>query len=87
MKYWSGLVGGLTLHVVLVFLKFAKCSKLSLLLVSFKLLVGDPDRQRPYGKPTFLPPNLVASVAYSLYPGLFCLHSSPVWPPSQWLQQ
>ena len=40
MPYCSRLVGGLTLHVVLAFLKFAKCPKLFSLLVKFKLLVG-----------------------------------------------
>ena len=38
MPHCSRLVGGLPLHVVLVLLKFAKFSKLSSLLVQFKLL-------------------------------------------------
>ena len=60
------LVGGLPLHVVLVLLKFAKCSKLSSLLVKFKLLVGDPNCQRPCGRPKVLPTNLSFDVASDL---------------------
>ena len=43
MPYCSRLVGGLPLHVVLFLLKFAKFSKLSSLLVTFKVLVSDPN--------------------------------------------
>ena len=77
MPYCYRLVGGLPLHVVLVLLKFAKCSKLSSLLVKFKLLVGDPNLQRPCGKPKVMPPNLVVAVASELWPGLFFLRSAP----------
>ena len=73
MPYCSRLVGGLALHVFLVFLEFAKCSKLSSLLVQVKLLVGDPNRQRPCDKPNMLPLNLVVAVASDLWTYLFLL--------------
>ena len=81
------LVGGLPLHVVLAFLKFAKCPKLFSLLVQFKLLVVDPNRHRPCGKPNVLPQNLVVSVASALWPGLLFLQSAPDFPPTPWIQQ
>ena len=82
MPYCSRLVHGLPLHVVLVFLKFAKCSKLSSLLVKFKLLVGDPNHQRPCGRTKVLPLNLVVSMASALCTGLLLLHSAPGCPPA-----
>ena len=82
MSYWPSLVYGLLLHVVLFFLKLAKCYKLSSLLVKFKVLVWEPNRQRPCGKPNVLPPNLVVSVSSALWTGRLCFHSAPGWPPS-----
>ena len=87
MPYCYRLVGGLPLYVVLVFLKFAKCSNLSPLLVKFKLIVGDLNRQRPCGRPKVLTPNLVVDVASALWPGFLFLHSAPGWPPAPWIQQ
>ena len=85
MPYCSRLVGGLPLHVVVVLLKFDKCSKLSSLLVKFRLLVGDPNCQRPCGKPKVLPPNLVVSVAWALCQSLvitiyYCMDACPMAP-------
>ena len=87
MPYYSRLVGGLPLHVVLDLLKFAKFYNLSSLLVKFKLLVGGPNCQRPFGKTKVLPPNLVFAVASDLWPGLLLSNSDHVWPPAPWLQQ
>ena len=87
MPYCYSLVGGLPLRAVLVFLKFAKFSKLSSLLVPFKLLVGVPNRHRPCNKPNVLSPNLVVAVASALRTGLLFLESAPEWPPALWLQQ
>ena len=78
MPYCSRLVGGLQLHVVLVFIKFARYFKLSSIFVQFKLLVGEPNRQRPWGKPNMLPPNLVVAVDSTLWPGFLFLHSAHV---------
>ena len=74
MPYYSRLVGGLLLYLVLVLLKFTECSKLSSLLVQFKLLVGEPSHQSPCGKLNVLPPNLVVAVASALWTGLLFLH-------------
>ena len=63
MPYCSRLVGRLPLHVFLVLLKFAKCSKLSSLLVQVKLLVGEPNHQMTCGNPKVIPPNLVVAAA------------------------
>ena len=70
MPYCSMLFDWLPLHLVLVLLKFAKCSKLSSLLVQFKLIVGYTNRQKPFGRPKVLPPNLVSTVASAFCPGL-----------------
>ena len=82
MPYCSMLVGWFPLHVVLIFLNFAECSELSSLLVQFKLLVGGPNHQRPYGRPKLLHHSLVVAVASALWPGLLLLHSDPGWPPA-----
>ena len=87
MPYCSRLVGGLPIHVVLVLLKFAKCSELSSLLVQVKLLVGDPNHQRNCGNPNVLPPNLIVYVASALWPGLLFFQSDHEWPPAPWLQK
>ena len=87
MTYCSRLVGGLLLHVVLVLLEFAKCSKLSSLLDKFKVLVGGPNRKRLCGKTNMLPPNTAVAVASTLWTGLLFLYSTPGWLPSPWLQQ
>ena len=87
MPYCSRLVGGLPLHVVLVLLEFAKCSKLSSLLVQVKLLVGEPNHQMTCGKPKVIPPNLVVAAAYALWPGLLLLQYAPEWPPAPCLQK
>ena len=87
MTYCSRLVGGLLLHVVLVLLEFAKCSKLSSLLDKFKVLVGGPNRKRLCGKTNMLPPNTAVAVASTLWTGLLLLYSTPGWLPSPWLQQ
>ena len=87
MMYCYRLVGGLPLHVDLFLLKFAKLSKLRSLLVQFKLLVGDPNCQRPCGKPKLLPPDLVVAVPSSLWSGILFLHFSPGSLPAPWLQQ
>ena len=84
---YDSLVGGLTLHVVLALLKFAKCSKLSSLLDKFKVLVGGPNRKRLCGKTNMLPPNTAVAVASTLWTGLLFLYSTPGWLPSPWLQQ
>ena len=85
--YLYRLVGGLPLHLVLVLLNFAKCSKLRSLLDKLKLLVVEPNRQRPCGKLNVLPPNLVVSVASALWPGLLFLHYAPGWPPAPCIKQ
>ena len=87
MPYCSRLVGGMPLHLVLVFLKLAKYSKLISILVKFTLLVGDPNHHSTCGKPNVLPPNLVDYVASALWTGLLCFHSAPGWPPAPWLQK
>ena len=87
MPYCSRLVGWLPLHVVLVFIKNSKCSKLSSLLVEFKLLVEDPNRQRRCVRPKVQHPNLVVYVVSTLWPGLLFLHSDPGWPSDPCLQQ
>ena len=87
MPNCSRLVGGLPLHVVLVLLNFAKCSKLSSLLVKCKLQLGDPNRQSSCGKPKLLPTNIVFAVASDLWPGLLFLNSAPGWPTTPWPQQ
>ena len=87
MPYWYRLVGGLPLHVVLVLLKFAKCSKLSSFLVKFKVLLREPNRQRICGKPNVLHPNPVVAVAFALWICFLCLHYAHGWPPAPLLQQ
>ena len=87
MPYYSRLVDGYPLHVVLVLLKFAKYSKLISLLVKFKLLAGEPNRQRPCGKPKVLPPNIVVDLYSALWPGLLFLHCALGWLPAPWLQE
>ena len=87
MPYCSRLVCGWTLHVFLVCIKFTKFSKLSSLLVVFKVLVLDPNRQRPCCKLKVMPPKLVVAVASDLWTGLLFLQLSPAWPPAPWLQQ
>ena len=87
MPYCSGLVVMLPLNVFLVWLKFAKISKLSSLLVIFKLLVLDPNRQRPCVKPNVMPPILVVTMSYALWRGLLLLNYVPEWPPTPWPQQ
>ena len=77
MPYCSRIVGGLLLHVLLVLLKFAKFSKLSSLLVTFKLLVGEPRHERPCGNTNVLNPILVIAVAYALWTGLLLFQSAP----------
>ena len=59
MMYYSRLVGEWPLHIFLVWQNVSKFSKLSSLLITFILLAGDPNRQRPRGKPKVLPPDLV----------------------------
>ena len=73
MQYCYRLVGGWPLHVFLVWIKFAKFSKLSSLLVTFKVLVLDPNRQRPCGKPKVLTTDLVVAVASEVCTGLLFL--------------
>ena len=85
--YCSRLVSGLPPHVVLVVLKFAKCSKLSSLLVKSKFLVGEPNCQRPCGKPKVLTPNIVVAMASALWTGLLFLHYDIGWMPAPWLQK
>ena len=87
MPYCSRLVGGLPLHLVLVLLKFAKCSKLSSSLVKFKLLVGYPNHQRPCVRPKVLPTNIVVALDSALCPSLLFLQYSPGCTPAPWLQQ
>ena len=60
---------------------------LSSLLVVFKVLVLDPNRQRPCCKLKVMPPKLVVAVASDLWTGLLFLQLSPAWPPAPWLQQ
>ena len=86
MLYCYRLVGGMPLHVVLVLLKISKSYRLSSLLVQFKLLLGNPNRQRPCGKPNVLPPNLAVAVASALWTGLLFLQYDPGCLPSLWLQ-
>ena len=81
MPYCSRLVDGWPLHVFLFWLKIAKFSKLSSLLVTFKVLLFYPNRQKPCLKPKVLPPNLVVALALDLWPGLLCLKSAPACPP------
>ena len=85
MPYCSGLVGGWLLHVFLFWPKSAKFSKLSSLWVTFILLVGDLNRQRPCGNPKVLPPDLFVAVSSVLWPEILLLNSSPVWPPDTWI--
>ena len=87
MTYCSRLVGGLTLHVVLVMLKFAKISKISSFLVLFKLLVGGPNRQSPSGKTNMLRPKLIVAVDSALWTGLLFLQSAAEGTPDSWLHQ
>ena len=87
MPYCSRLVGGLPLHAVLVFPKLATFSKLSSLLVPFKLLVGNHSHQKTCGKPDMLPPILIVAVASALWPGILFLQSAPAWPTTTWIQQ
>ena len=78
MTFFSRLVGGWPLHVFLVWLNFAKFSKLSSLCVTFILLVGYPSHQITCGKPKVLLPNLVVAAALALWPGLLIFHSAPM---------
>ena len=87
IPYCSRLVGGWLLHVFLVWLKFAKFSKLSSFFVAFKLLVLDPNSQRPCDNTEVLPPNLAVALTLDLWYGLLLLYYDPVWPPTPWLQQ
>ena len=87
IPYCYRLVDGLPCHVVLILLEFAKCSKLNSLSVKFKLLVGDPNRQRLCGRPKVLLPNLFFAVDPALWPGLLFLNSYPVWMLTPWLKQ
>ena len=77
IPYCSSLVGGWPLHVFLVWLKFAKFSKLSSLLVTFMLLVCDPNLQRPCGSPKVMLPDLFVAIALSLWTEFLLLRSSP----------
>ena len=77
MLYFSRLVGRCLLHVLLVWIRFAKISKLSSLCVTFILLVGGHNRQRPCGKPNVIPPDLVVAVDPALWPGLLFLNYAP----------
>ena len=61
--------------------------KLSSLLVKFKLLVGDPNRQRLFVRKKLMPLGLVVAVASALWPGLLLLRSDPLYLPAPWLQQ
>ena len=87
MSYFSRLVEGVLVHVVLLLLKIYKCSKISSLLEKIKLLVGEHNCQRPCGRPKVLTPNLVAAVASDLWPVLLLLQLSHVLPPTLCLQQ
>ena len=87
MLYCSRLVGGSTLHIFLVWLKFAKFYKLSSLCVKFKLLGGYPNHQRPCGNKKVLPTNIVVTVTSDLWPGLLFLKSSSTCPTTPRIQK
>ena len=87
MLYYSRLVGGCLIHVLLVWINVSNFFKLSPLCVTFKLIVKDSNRQMPCGKPKVVPPYLVVAVASELWPGILFLQSGPVFPPAPWLQQ
>ena len=53
------------------------------MLIKFKVLALDPNRQRTCVNPKVLPPNLVIVVASDFFPGLLFLHSAPAWPPAR----
>ena len=73
MPYCSRLYDGWTLHVFLVWLNFAKSSKLISLCVIFEVQVLDPNRQRPCGKPKVMNTKLVVTAASALWLGLLFL--------------
>ena len=80
MLYCSSSVCGMLLNIVLVTQKNSKGSKLISLIVKFKLLIGDTNRQRPCGNPNVLSPNLVVAVASDFWPVLLLFQSAPGWP-------
>ena len=72
MPYFYRLVCGYPLHVFLFLLNFYKLSSLCFTLI---LIVLDPSRQRPCGRPKVLPTNLVVAFALALCPRFLLLHS------------
>ena len=63
MTYFYRLVCGYPLHVFLVLLNFSKSISICVTLI---LIVLDPNRQRPCGRPKVLSPKFLVAVALAL---------------------